>query len=115
MIRQIQGVIHGKATELVEDLGVAECQRVEVQAKILPAGQAWGDGLRRHVPFSTECADEDDRILGEIYGELGRCLAANGPDFCELTRSANSAVRSYGPPLPLRTTSGTRASGNQRR
>ena len=47
MIRATQGIIHGKTIELVEDLGVADGQRVDVQVKLIPVGQSWGDGLRR--------------------------------------------------------------------
>jgi hypothetical protein len=49
MIRSTQGIIHGKTIELVEDLGVAEGQRVEVHVKIISAEREWGDGLRRRV------------------------------------------------------------------
>ncbi len=70
MIRSTQGIIHGKTIELVEDLGVAEGQRVEVQVKIIPTGRPWGDGLRRSAgALAEEWTDDDDRILGEIYHE----------------------------------------------
>ena len=70
MIRSTQGIIHGKTIELVEDLGVAEGQRVEVQVKIISTDKQWGDGLRRCAgALANEWTDEDDRILGEIYHE----------------------------------------------
>ena len=70
MIRSTQGIIHGKTIELVEDLGVAEGQRVEVQVKIISTERQWGDGLRRCAgALANEWTDEDDRILGEIYHE----------------------------------------------
>ena len=67
MIRSTQGIIHGKTIELVDDLGVAEGQRVEVQVKIISTERQWGDGLRRCVSaLANEWTEEDDRILGEI-------------------------------------------------
>jgi hypothetical protein len=70
MIRSTQGIIHGKRIELVEDLGVAEGQRVEMHVKIISTERQWGDGLRRCAgPLADAWTDEDDRILGEIYRE----------------------------------------------
>jgi hypothetical protein len=70
MIRSTQGIIHGKTIELVEDLGVAEGQRVEVHVKIISAEREWGDGLRRCAgALADEWSADDDRILEEIYLE----------------------------------------------
>jgi hypothetical protein len=48
MIRSTQGIVHGKTIEIVEDLGVAEGQRVEVHVKIISTEMGrWPTTLRR--------------------------------------------------------------------
>jgi len=70
MIRSTQGIVHGKTIELVEDLGVADGQRVEVQIKLIPVDGSWGAGLRRCAgALAGEWSDEDDRILAEIHDQ----------------------------------------------
>ncbi len=47
MPRTLHGTVHGKTIELDEDPGVADGQEVEVQMKVIPLAQTWGDGIRR--------------------------------------------------------------------
>jgi hypothetical protein len=73
MIRQVQGVIHGRTIELSEDPGVADGQQVEITIKALPTARSWGEGLRRCAgAFAADWTEEDDRILDEIYRERKR-------------------------------------------
>jgi hypothetical protein len=73
MVRQVQGVIHGKTIELAEDPGVADGQQVEITIKTVPTPRPWGEGLRRCAgAFAAEWTDEDDRILEEIHQERKR-------------------------------------------
>ena len=67
MIKALHGIIHGNSIELIEDLGLADGQQVEVVVKALSKAEAWGDGLRRCAgALAGEWTDEDDRILEEI-------------------------------------------------
>ena len=43
MVRQVQGVIHGKTIELNRDLGIAEGQRVDVQVRRILNGHGLGE------------------------------------------------------------------------
>jgi hypothetical protein len=73
MVRQVQGVIHGRTIELSEDPGVADGQQVEIIIKALPTPRSWGEGLRRCAgAFAADWTDDDDRILDEIYRERKR-------------------------------------------
>lgn len=47
MTKVLHGKIHGRTIELVEDLGLADGQDVEVQVKILPPVRKWGEGILR--------------------------------------------------------------------
>jgi hypothetical protein len=63
----MHGKIHGRTIELDEDPGVAECQEVEVQVRVVPkTGRKPGEGFLR-----TEGALADDpewdAIMEEIY------------------------------------------------
>jgi hypothetical protein len=70
MTKTVHGVVHGKTIELVEDLGFADGQEVELRVRILPSRQVKqpGEGLHR-----TEGALADDpywdAIMEEIYQE----------------------------------------------
>jgi hypothetical protein len=79
MIRSTQGIIRGKTIELVEDLGVAEGQRVEVQVKIIATEKQWGDGLRR---CAGALADDPhwDAIMAEIYEDRKRDTRREVPE-----------------------------------
>lgn len=43
----MQGVVRGRTIELVDDLGVAEGQQVEVEVRPVQAKAVWGEGIRR--------------------------------------------------------------------
>lgn len=47
MNKIFQGTIHGKTIKLDEDPGVSEGQLVEIQMKIIPSANSWGDGIHR--------------------------------------------------------------------
>lgn len=74
-MKTIRGTAHGREIEPDEDLGLAEGQQVEIEARIIQPGQVQrsGDGLLRR-----EGALADDRewdaIMEEIHLErrLGR-------------------------------------------
>jgi hypothetical protein len=73
MVRQVQGVIHGRTIELTEDPGVEDGQQVEIIIKTIPPPRPWGEGLRRCAgAFAADWTEEDDRILEEIYQERKR-------------------------------------------
>jgi hypothetical protein len=73
MVRQVQGIIHGKTIELSEDPGVADGQQVEITIKTLPTPRSWGEGLRRCAgAFAADWTEEDDRILEAIHQERKR-------------------------------------------
>ena len=73
MVRQVQGIIHGKTIELSEDPRVADGQQVEVTIKTLPTPRSWGEGLRRCAgAFAADWTEEDDRTLEAIHQERKR-------------------------------------------
>jgi hypothetical protein len=73
MVRQVQGVIHGRTIELNDDLGVADGQLVEITIRTVPTSRPWGEGLRRCAgAFAADWTEEDDRVLDEIYQERKR-------------------------------------------
>jgi hypothetical protein len=73
MVRQVQGIIHGKTIELSEDPGVADGQQVEITIKTLPTPRSWGEGLRRCAgALAADWTEEDDRILEAIHQERKR-------------------------------------------
>ena len=73
MVRQVQGVIHGRTIELSEDPGVADGQQVEITIRAVPTPRPWGEGLRRCAgAFAADWTEEDDRILEEIQQERKR-------------------------------------------
>jgi hypothetical protein len=54
-------------------LGVPDGQEVEVQVRVIPAPQQWGDGLRRCAgALANEWTDEDDRVLEQIHEDRKR-------------------------------------------
>ncbi len=73
MMRQLQGVIHGKTIELTEDPGVADGQQVEITIKTVSSPRPWGEELRRCAgAFAGDWTEEDDRILERIHQERRR-------------------------------------------
>jgi len=68
MTKTTHGIVRGKTIELVEDLGVAEGQEVEVQVTLVDADGKWGEGLRRSAgALAAEWTAEDDQILESIH------------------------------------------------
>jgi hypothetical protein len=73
MTKTVQGIVHGKTIELIQDLGMADGQKVEVVVKTISSKEQWGEGLRRCAgALANEWSDEDDRILEEIYQDRKR-------------------------------------------
>ena len=73
MTKLLHGVVHGRTIELDNDPGLKDGQLVEVQVKVVPPPNQWGEGLRRCAgSLASEWTDEDDRILEEIYQERKR-------------------------------------------
>ena len=68
MTKVIQGKVHGRTIELVEDLGLVDGQDVEVQVKILTPVRKWGDGILR---TARALADDPhwDAIMEAIHRE----------------------------------------------
>jgi hypothetical protein len=60
MTKTLQGIVHGKLIELLQDLGYAEGQKVEIQVTAL-------DGLEPKASPTTEGLDTVYAILGERY------------------------------------------------
>jgi hypothetical protein len=68
MVRQLQGVVHGKTIELSEDPGVADGQQVEITIRTVPTPRPWGEGLRRCAgAFAADWTEEDDRIFEQMH------------------------------------------------
>jgi hypothetical protein len=73
MIKTTHGKVRGRTIVLAEDLGLEDGQEVRVQVIPVPPAAAWGEGLRRCVgALADEWAEEDDRILDEIYQDRKR-------------------------------------------
>jgi hypothetical protein len=68
MTKTLHGKIHGRTIELDEDPGVAEGQAVEVQVKVIPPLQKWGDGIRRSAGGWANYP-EIDAIMKKIQDE----------------------------------------------
>ena len=60
MVRQVQGVIHGKTIELDQDLGIAEGQRVDVQVRLSSTSRPWGEGIRRSAGIAADIPGFDE-------------------------------------------------------
>ncbi len=71
MTKVIQGKVHGRTIELLEDLGLADGQDVEVQVKILSPTRKWGEGILR---TAGALADDShwDAIMEAIHQERKR-------------------------------------------
>lgn len=63
-----RGVIHGKTTELTEDLGLAEGLEVQIRVEVVPSGKRWGEGILRSAGALTDDPHWGG-IMGEIYQE----------------------------------------------
>jgi hypothetical protein len=60
MLKQIQGVIHGKTIELDQDPGIAEGQRVDVKVRVSSTAQPWGEGILRSAGIAAEVPGFDE-------------------------------------------------------
>jgi hypothetical protein len=73
MVKTTHGKIRGKIIELDQDLGLGEGQDVEVQVKVVPARNRWGEGLKRSAgALAQEWNEDDDRVLEEIRQDRKR-------------------------------------------
>ena len=73
MNRTIQGVIHGKTIELMENPGLADGQSVQVVVRATESARPWGDGIRKSAgTLAGQWNAEDDTILEEIYQDRKR-------------------------------------------
>jgi hypothetical protein len=56
-------------------------QQVEVQVRVLPAREAWGEGLRRCAgALAPEWTEQDDQILAEIHQDRKRDTRREVPE-----------------------------------
>jgi hypothetical protein len=60
MVKQVQGVIHGKTIELDQDPGIAEGQRVDVQVRVSSTARPWGEGIRRSAGIAADVPGFDE-------------------------------------------------------
>ncbi len=60
MVRQVQGVIHGKTIELDQDPGIAEGQRVDVQLRESSPARPWGEGILRSAGIAADVPGFDE-------------------------------------------------------
>ncbi len=66
MRKILHGKVRGRMIELTEDVGLAEGQEVEIQLRVAPTAQPWGEGLRRCAGALAN-DPEWDAIMEEIY------------------------------------------------
>ena len=60
MVKQVQGVIHGKTIELDQDLGMADGQRVNVEVQVDSPACPWGEGIRRSAGIAADVRGFDE-------------------------------------------------------
>jgi hypothetical protein len=53
MVKQVQGIIHGKTIELDQDPGIVEGQRVDVKVLLSERIQSWGEGILRSAGIAA--------------------------------------------------------------
>ena len=68
MTRTLIGKVHGRTIELDEDPGVADGQEVEVQVRIVPRAENWGEGIRRSAGGWADYP-ELDAVMDKIQME----------------------------------------------
>jgi len=66
MNKIIEGVVHGRTIELLDDPGVAEGQRVQVVLSVSTSAATWGDGIRRTAGALADDPDWD-AIMAEVH------------------------------------------------
>ncbi len=66
MNKIIEGVVHGRTIELMDDPGVGEGQRVQVVLSASSYEGTWGEGIRR---TAGALADDQnwDTIMAEVH------------------------------------------------
>jgi hypothetical protein len=60
MVKQIQGVVHGRTIELDEDLGIPDGERVNVQVRAAAPSPAWGAGILRSAGIAADVPGFDE-------------------------------------------------------
>ncbi len=60
MLKQIQGVVHGRSIELDEDLGIPDGQRVSVQVRAAAPSRTWGEGILRSAGIAADVPGFDE-------------------------------------------------------
>ena len=66
MLKQVQGIIHGRTIELTEDPGVADGQEVMITIRTVPPPRPWGEGILRTADALADDPEWDD-IMEEFY------------------------------------------------
>jgi len=66
MTKKLHGTIHGKTIELVENPGVPDGQKVELQLDLIPSVSNWGDGIRRSAGGWADFPEMDD-IMQKVH------------------------------------------------
>jgi hypothetical protein len=66
MNKIIEGVVHGRTIELLDDPGIGEGQRVQVVLSVSSRDGAWGEGLRRTAGVLADDPDWD-AIMAEVH------------------------------------------------
>jgi hypothetical protein len=73
MRKTVQGIVHGRTIQLVQDLGLKDGEAVEVSVAPMPPRTVWGQGLARCAgALADQWTDEDTRLLEEIYQDRKR-------------------------------------------
>ncbi|MGC8639154.1 MAG: hypothetical protein ACP5XB_04670 [Isosphaeraceae bacterium] len=60
MVKQAQGVIHGKTIELDQDMGIADGERVDVQLRVSSPARPWGEGILRSAGIAAQVPGFDE-------------------------------------------------------
>jgi hypothetical protein len=71
MIKQVQGVIHGRTVELTDDPGVEDGQQVTITIQTIPPSRPWGEGILRTAGALAD-DPEWDVIMEKIYQDRKR-------------------------------------------
>jgi hypothetical protein len=66
MNKVIEGVVHGRTIELLDDPGVGDGQRVQVVLSLPSSAGAWGEGIRRTAGSLANDPDWD-AIMAEVH------------------------------------------------
>jgi hypothetical protein len=66
MNKIIEGVVHGRTIELLDDPGVGDGQRVQVVLSLSSSAGAWGEGIRRTAGALANDPDWD-AIMAEVH------------------------------------------------